>query len=107
MFANPCPAEELYRVSKNPDQFTNLAGNPEYAETINQARGLLKNWTEQTGDTIPENPTPHRHSPPRVENGKVIPSGKRGKRTGPRPKMPGAAKNAGAINHSGQILLAN
>jgi N-sulfoglucosamine sulfohydrolase len=107
VFANPCPGEELYRVSKDYHQFTNLANNPEYAETMAQARLMIKNWTAQTGDTIPENPTPHRHAPPRIEDGKIITKSKggRGKKKNPKPEMPGAASNATQINHPGPIRL--
>ncbi len=105
IFANPCPAEELYRVSKDSNQFTNLANNPGYAATLRQARSLLKSWTEQTGDTIPENPTGNRHAPPRVEDGKIIPGGKRTGAKNPHAEMPGAAKNAMKIYHPGPIRL--
>jgi N-sulfoglucosamine sulfohydrolase len=104
VFANPCPGEELYRVSKDSHQFNNLADNPEYAEALAQARLMIKNWTAQTGDTIPENPTPHRHAPPRIEDGKIIPKG-RGKNRSPHAEMPGAASNAMEINHPGPIRL--
>ena len=102
IFANPCPEEELFKVSKDPHQLTNLADNPEYAEVLKKARGALEKWTEQTGDTIPENPTPNRHDPPRIEDGKIIPGGK-AKVRNPHAEMPGAAKNAEEINHPGPI----
>lgn len=105
IFANPCPKEELYRVSTDLNQFTNLASTPEFAATLEQARGLLEEWTEITGDTIPENPTPNRHTPPRIEDGRIIPSGKRTGANNPHAEMPGAAKNAMKINHPGPIRL--
>jgi len=89
IFANPCPKEELYRMSQDPNQLVNLAENPEYAETLMLARHLIDQWTEQTGDSIPENPTPNRHAPPRIENGKIIPYG-RFKIRNPHAEMPGA-----------------
>jgi len=104
MFANPCPSEELFKLSNDPDQFANLAMNPEYAETLEKARKQLANWTEQTGDTIPENPTPNRFTPPFIENGKIIPGGSFTDKT-PHAEMPGAAKNAMKINHPGPIQL--
>jgi len=106
IFANPCPAEELYLVSKDPDQFNNLVNDSGYAATLKQARSLIKKWTEQTGDTIPENPTPNRHAPPRVENGKIIRPGKKTGPNNPHAEMPGAAKNAMKINHPGPIRIA-
>ncbi|VGO22123.1 sulfatase family protein [Pontiella sulfatireligans] len=104
IFANPCPEEELFKLSKDPNQLTNLADNPEYAGALKKARGLIDQWTEQTGDTIPKNPTPHRHSPPRIEDGKIIPAGKF-KNKNPHAEMPGAAANATEINHPGPVEL--
>jgi len=100
--ANPCPAEELFKVSEDPHQFVNLADSPDYAKTLGQARILLANWTKQTGDTIPENPTPDRHAPPRIEDGKIIPAGS-SKTRSPHAEMPGEAQNAMKINHPGPI----
>ncbi len=104
MFANPCPEEELFLVTKDPHQLTNLAANPEYAETLARARALVVTWTKQTGDTIPEQPTPNRHSPPRIEDGKIVRGGK-AKRRNPHSEMPGAARNATEINHPGPITF--
>lgn len=104
VFANPCPEEELFQLNKDPHQFTDLTKNPKYAKTLRRARGLLAEWTQQTGDTIPENPTPHRHAPPRIENGRITPPGKTKKRT-PHAEMPGAARNATQINHPGPVRL--
>jgi N-sulfoglucosamine sulfohydrolase len=102
VFANPCPAEELFDVSQDPHQLNNLATTPQYIETLTKGRKLLADWTEQTGDTIPKNPTPHRHAPPQIVNQKIIPPGKSKKRN-PHAEMPGAAKNAMHINHPGPI----
>ena len=88
VFANPCPAEELYRVSKDGHQLVNLVSNPEHAPQVKQARMLLAQWADQTADTIPDNPTPNRHPPPRIENGKIISSGKYKVRN-PHTEMPG------------------
>ena len=104
VFANPCPEEELFKLSGDPDQLTNLAFNPKFADELEQARRLLGYWTEQTGDTIPENPSPNRHAPPRIEDGKIIPAGK-GKVRTPHAEMPGAARNATKINHPGPVRL--
>ncbi|MCG8585649.1 MAG: heparan N-sulfatase, partial [Pirellulales bacterium] len=104
VFANPCPEEELFKVSSDPHQLTNVADSAQYAAEVTLARKLLAGWTEQTGDTIPKNPTPHRHAPPRIENGKIIPPGKGGQRR-PKGEFPGAAKGATKINHPGPVLL--
>ena len=105
IFANPCPAEELFRTDKDPHQLTNLAADAEHIAAIEKARGLLAKWTEQTGDTIPANPTPNRNAPPRIEDGKIIPQGKKTGEENPHAEMPGAARNATAINHPGPLRL--
>jgi arylsulfatase len=105
VFLNPCPEEELFHVGKDPHQLTNLATNPEYTAALEQARALVQAWTEQTGDSVPKNPTPDRHPPPRVEDGEIIPAGKGGKKRNPHAEMPGASKNAMTINHPGPIRI--
>lgn len=109
VFANPSPAEELFHLNQDPNQFTNLVKHPSYTAQLNQARALLALWTEQTGDTIPEHPTPHRHAPPRIEGGKIVSAGKMptGGKRNPHAEMPGAAKNATGMNHPGPLRLEN
>ncbi|MFG0287129.1 MAG: sulfatase, partial [Rhodopirellula sp. JB044] len=60
LFLQSCPEEELYHVSKDADQLQNLADNPEQQSVLERARKALREWTEQTGDTVPSNPTPDR-----------------------------------------------
>ena len=105
IFANPCPEEELFRLGKDGHQLVNLADNPEYADTLKQARKLLADWTSQTGDSIPADPTPNRHAPPRIENGQIIPAAKPNGPKNPHREMPGASNNATSINHPGPIRL--
>lgn len=105
IFADPQPSEELYQVSKDPYQIRNQASHPAYAARLEQARRLLTMWTEQTGDTIPTNPMPNRHAPPRIVDGNILP---RGERTGdphPNAEFPGASRNAANINHPGPIRI--
>ena len=104
IFANPCPEEELYKVSQDPDQLNNLASNPEYKTQLIQAREMIQLWTEQTGDSIPKKPTPHRHAPPKIKNGKINPSPKY-KVKSPHAEWPGQSKQADKINHPGPIVL--
>jgi len=104
VFANPCPEEELFKLSADPNQLTNLAKNIEYAEQLKKARQLLADWTEQTGDSIPAKPTPNRHAPPRIENGKIVPGGKYKVRN-PHGEMPGASNKAMMINHPGPLWM--
>lgn len=103
-FANPCPKEELYQVASDPDQLQNLAGDPQYAKVLIEMRGLLSQWTEQTGDTVPSDPTPDRDNPPRIQNGKLIPPSGKGRNFRHR-EMPGSAAGAEAINKPGPISV--
>ena len=102
LFANPCPPEELFQVNEDPHQLKNLADDPKHAETLKHARALLTKWVKLTGDSIPANPTPNRHDPPRIEDGKILPPGK-AKTRNPHAEMPGVSKNATRINHPGPI----
>jgi N-sulfoglucosamine sulfohydrolase len=104
VFANPCPPEELFHVRKDPHQLSNLFDDKKHLKNLQQARTLLAEWTKQTGDSIPENPTPNRHAPPRIEDGKILPPGKVGKRN-PHAEMPGASNNAMEVNHPGPIKI--
>lgn len=94
VFLNPRPKEELYLVTEDPYQFHNLAAKPEYADQLSQLRKVLDQWTDETGDTIPKNPTldrnqrPGEPKPPAFEHR----------------EMPGDAKQAHAINAPGPIL---
>ncbi len=103
VFAQPVPPEELYQVSKDPYQIRNQAKHPAYAEALAQARSLLAAWTQQTGDSIPGNPTPHRHSQPQIVEGRIIPAGKSSGPRNPHAEFPGAANNAASITHPGPI----
>jgi arylsulfatase len=103
IFANPCPKEELFQLSKDPHQLKNLAQHPEYQSILKQARKYIQAWTEKTGDSIPKNPTPNRHAPPRIENGKIIPQAKLTGPRNPHAELPGASKGAMNINHPGPV----
>lgn len=94
IFQNPRPKEELYQVSDDTYQFTNLAGKEEFAEMMEDFRGILDDWTQATGDTVPENPTPDRQ---RLD-GKKFPGHK-------HQEMPGAATGATKINEPGPVKL--
>ena len=95
IFRNPCPREELFQVSKDPEQLTNLATSGKHDHILKEARRLLNLWIVQTGDTLPTNPTPHRDAPPNMP-----PKSRKGWRHG---EMPGAAAGAQRINHPGPV----
>ncbi len=92
IFLQPRPAEELYRVSEDPYQLNNLAENADRTAELEKARSLLNDWTEQTGDTVPENITNDRQDP----YGNRNPDFARG-------DMPGAGRNATEIHHPGPV----
>lgn len=50
-FANP-PAVELYDLKNDPYEMTNLADDPEHAETVKRLREELAAWQERTGDPL-------------------------------------------------------
>ncbi len=57
-------------------------------------RALLKKWSDETGDSIPANPTPDRQ-----------PLHERVNKTPPRGDLPGADRNAPAIDRPGPTRL--
>lgn len=96
IFEIPRPQEQLYNVSRDPLCVNNLADDPDHAKTLATMRGLLDHWTEQTGDTVPTNPTPDRQAG----------LGKRERNPDFRYReQPGDAANAQAINHPGPVRL--
>lgn len=97
IFWNPCPPEELYRVSMDPEQLKNLSNDPTFKSKLQKFRSLLATWTQQTGDTIPEDPTPHRDAPPGQPS-----KSRKGFR---HREMPGDRTKASQINHPGPILV--
>lgn len=50
------PVEELYDTQSDPDEFTNLANDPRYADKLNEMRAAFRTWSSITGDQgeIPE-----------------------------------------------------
>jgi len=92
IFLSPRPKEELFDVKKDPQQLYNLTSQPENAKVLSEMQEILKQWAEETGDTIPEKITAdwyHREKWKPLEE------------KGVRGEMPGASKNAEKINASG------
>ncbi|MBN1789080.1 MAG: sulfatase [Bacteroidales bacterium] len=58
IFIAPRPAEELFDVKNDPEQFLNLASMPESRKILDEMRRLLKNWQLSTADSTPEHLTP-------------------------------------------------
>ena len=46
----PRVAEELYDLENDPDEVVNLAGDPEYADVLDEMRQALAGWIEDTDD---------------------------------------------------------
>lgn len=57
VFVTPRPYEELYRVREDSLQLINLASLPQYQSELEKCRKILKQWQEETEDTLPENLT--------------------------------------------------
>jgi hypothetical protein len=57
VFVTPRPFEELYHVTDDSLQLINLASLPRYQHELEKCRKTLKQWQEETGDTLPENLT--------------------------------------------------
>jgi len=94
IFTVPRAAEELYDLSADPKQMSNLAGDPAHAETLNRLRRLLDQWIEETGDTVQEQPTGDRED----IHGNKKPDFKVN-------EFPGAARNATRVNRPGPVRM--
>ncbi len=92
IFQIPRPAEELYRVSVDPHQLSNVAQAPDNQAVLAKLRAALDRWTEETGDTVPENPTNDREDAFGKKNAKY----KLG-------TFPGTERNATSIEAPGPI----
>lgn len=60
VFLIPREAEELYHVGNDPHQFKNLATDKKHQKTLRYLRRVVDQWIDETGDSVPENPTPDR-----------------------------------------------
>jgi len=86
-FAAPRPAEELYDLAADSYEMKNLAGDPAYAKTLTELRGVLDGWSKRTDDVVPQKRRPdgfHRVTGERLQLSKkrlrtqVNPTRKRG-----------------------------
>jgi arylsulfatase A-like enzyme len=57
VFLAPRPTEELYRVSDDANQLRNRINDPDQAEAARRLRALVRQWREDTADSIPPNPS--------------------------------------------------
>lgn len=57
IFLNPRPEVELYDTHADPHQLRNLASDSNYREAVEQLQAVLQQWIEQTGDSVPDQPS--------------------------------------------------
>lgn len=93
VFLEPRPREELYHAEHDPHQLFNIAADAKYADVLAHLRRALDRWAEETGDTIPENPTPDRNAA--------------GGQRKPKGEFPGAASDATRIDRPGPVRRAD
>jgi len=93
IFAVPRAKEELYDYRKDPLQLVNVVSVPEYKETLIRLRKIMKQWMEETGDSIPVYLTKdwYYHKPGYIKT----------RAEGTRGEMPGKSNSATKINHRG------
>jgi N-sulfoglucosamine sulfohydrolase len=92
IFLKPRPALELYDLRNDPHQLRNLIANKKHASMLSDLVRVLDRWAEDTGDTVPKNPTNDRQD----AHGKRTKNHKRG-------TMPGEERGATKINNPGPI----
>ena len=76
-FNKPRPPEELYDTKADPNNFHNLASDPNYTAKLAEMREELQRWEKSTKDSIPEKRTPDGFD---RETGNPIPGARRGAR---------------------------
>lgn len=86
VFRVPRPALELFRCSDDPHQLRDLAGDERYREVRESLEAVLDRWAEETGDTVPVDPTPDRQDAQGNEHQGFA-----------RGTMPGASRDAARI----------
>ena len=108
VFLQPRPKEEFYDVQADPHQLDNLLDNAKHPQNASAAQqehenphlqlsNLLDQWTAETGDTVPTNPTPSR---PVTGRGQGMEPEFRHR------ELPGEARGASKINAGGPVRSA-
>lgn len=54
----PIPEERLFDLLYDPNAANNLAGDPAYRDVLEEMRGRLEAWMEQTDDPVLRGPVP-------------------------------------------------
>lgn len=94
IFTAPRDSFELFNCNTDPQQFENIAGNPEYKDIRIEMDSLLRHWMDITGDNVPDNLTADRFD---RRSGALLP-GSKSNRDSIKGEMPGKARNAESIN---------
>lgn len=94
VFLKPRKPEELYNLSGDTFQFTNVAEVGSNQKILAYLRKVLDEWIVETGDSKPQNPTPDRDD---VEGNRLPGAWK-------KREKPGERNEADTINRSGPIL---
>ncbi len=89
----PQPAEQLFNLRKDPHNLVNVLNDHGNTAVLSVMRLLLTKWTNETGDSIPDDPTPDKAT----LNGELLEWERR--------EIPGETTNADRINRSGPVLV--
>jgi arylsulfatase A-like enzyme len=54
----PIPEERLFDLLYDPNEAHSLAGDPSYADVLQEMRGRLQTWMEETDDPLLRGPVP-------------------------------------------------
>ena len=54
------PAEELFDMEEDPEEFRNLSGDPRYADVLAEHRDMCDEWMRQTSDPVLDGPIPDK-----------------------------------------------
>ena len=94
IFQSPRAGEEFFDVRKDSVQEKNVITNANYASEVEKLRKVLKQWQQETGDTVPESLTPDWYQ---RQTGKPLAAQKQNQRG----EMPGTTKAATRIGAKG------
>jgi len=97
VFLTPRPYEELFDCMLDPDQMSNIASNERYADVLDDLRGVMNQWINETGDDLPEKLTKDGFD---TETGQLLPGIESFNKV-PRGEMPGTKTKATKINNKG------
>jgi arylsulfatase A-like enzyme len=98
VFLQPRPREQLFNLDLDPMEVNDLANDPDHQQVIEQLRGVMDQWLEQTGDTLPprDRRTPDRHD--RLTGKRLLPGGHPGPA---KYEPPGQSAGATSIHRPG------